>query len=211
MDEGAVSRCHVGRRVECSRAGEQVWEARHQQQRLLSTHAAAERIHAVPIDVEPAQRVLGDLRHAGEVANLPRVTPGVEGQVASLTLGIDDGEAADRRQPAPAPNVLLRAHPAPMGRDDERDRRMEDRAVPRRKNQKGVPHPSVMGAVGDRDHSHLRRGDRRTRGDCHAEDGDERRRQRRKDLGRAHRAQNVGRTASHFSPRNERLTERQRC
>jgi hypothetical protein len=112
VHERAVPRGHVRRRVERRRARKQVRETRGEEQRLLPTHAPAERIDAMPIDVEPGQGVFDDLRHARKVADLAGVAPGEKRQRAPLSLRVHDGEPAGRRQTAPAPNVQLRAHAA---------------------------------------------------------------------------------------------------
>ncbi len=96
--------------------------ARDEKERLLSAHAAAEGVQATPVDMEPGQRVLRDLRHARQIADLARIAPRVERQRASLSFRIDHREAADGGEPTPAADVLLRADAAAVRRDHERDR-----------------------------------------------------------------------------------------
>src|SRR5947208_2058521 len=56
-----------------------------QEQRLLAAHAAAERIDATLVDVQPRQRQVRDHRHPGEVLDLAGGPPRVP-VIAHLTL-----------------------------------------------------------------------------------------------------------------------------
>jgi hypothetical protein len=60
----------VGHGRERRRTGQQVRMARQQQQRLLTAHAAAERIDPGAVDPEPRQRRAQDLGHAREIGDL---------------------------------------------------------------------------------------------------------------------------------------------
>ena len=73
--EGPIASRHVRRRIEGSRAGEQPRKSGEQEERLLTTHAAAEREHPMTIDLQPGNGMLRDRPHSREVANLSRVTP----------------------------------------------------------------------------------------------------------------------------------------
>ena len=93
-----------------------------EQQGLLAAHARAERIDALRFDSQPRNGPANDLRHPGEVLDLPGVTPGKASESAALPLRVHDRERAERRQVAPASDVLLGRDAASMRRDDERQR-----------------------------------------------------------------------------------------
>ena len=120
--ESPVARGHVRRRIERGGAGQQVWEPRNEQKSLLASHAAADRVDATGIDSQPRDRAPEDVRHSCEVPDLSGVAPGEEGQRPALPFGIDDCERAERGKVVPTPCVRPRSDPAPMWRDDERDR-----------------------------------------------------------------------------------------
>ena len=87
-----------------------------EQQRLLAAHRAAHRVHAMEVDVQPRQRVVEDLRHAGEVVDLALRAPGeAAAQVCALAVGVDDCEAADRREVAQSFAFVLPQPPRPCG------------------------------------------------------------------------------------------------
>ncbi|HEY2937181.1 MAG TPA: hypothetical protein VGJ25_11320 [Gaiellaceae bacterium] len=65
--EVAVAEREVRVGVECDRAGKLARVARHEQQRLLAAHAAADRVDPVPREAEPRQRAAHDRRHPREV------------------------------------------------------------------------------------------------------------------------------------------------
>jgi len=75
VDKRPIPRRHVRRSIERRGACEQVRMARDEKERLLSAHAAAEGVQATPVDMEPGQRVLRDLRHARQIADLARIAP----------------------------------------------------------------------------------------------------------------------------------------
>src|SRR4029077_12052822 len=54
--EVAVTRGHVGDRIECCGAGEELGMAGNQQQRLLAAHARSERVDPERLDPQPRNR-----------------------------------------------------------------------------------------------------------------------------------------------------------
>ena len=115
--EVAVAAAHVGRRIERGGAREQVRMQRHQQERLLAAHRAAERVDPAPIDVDAVR--LGDRRHPREVGDLAGRAPREPVQAATLTGRVDHREVALTGQVPPEEGVLLGPHPTPVRRDDE--------------------------------------------------------------------------------------------
>ena len=89
-----------------------------QQQRLLPTHRAAERVDPTAVDVDAVR--LGDLRHARQVGDLSRIAPGVPVQAAPLAGRVDHGEVALSRQVTPKERVLAGPDATSVRRDDER-------------------------------------------------------------------------------------------
>ena len=82
----------VGDRVECGYSREQVRMAREQEEALLCTHAAADRVDPAPVDVQPGERQVHDLRHPGEVLDLAERAPRLQREHAPLSGRADDGE-----------------------------------------------------------------------------------------------------------------------
>jgi hypothetical protein len=111
---------HVGRRVECRRAREQVRIARDEKQHLLAAHRAADGVDALRVDVDAVPRC--DLRHPREVGDLARRAPRVSAEPTPLARRVDHREAAERRQVAEEARVLSRGQAAAVRRDHERDR-----------------------------------------------------------------------------------------
>src|SRR5439155_26643048 len=72
-----------------------------------------------------------DLRHAREVRDLAGISPGVELEPPPLPLRIDNREPALGRKVSPDRGVPQRLDPAPVRGDDQRQRRMVLRPVPR--------------------------------------------------------------------------------
>ena len=125
-----------------------------QEQRLLASHAASDRVHAARGDPQPRERMLDDRGHSGEVHDLAGVTPRVQLETPALPVGVDDGEAAERRQVPPASRVLLWLDAAAVRRDHEWKRRIVMRAVPARKHDdRAAPQP-VVRDVADRQPAH---------------------------------------------------------
>src|SRR6266566_3637691 len=156
--ESPVTRRHVGRRIEGRRTGQQPRKTCEQEKRLLSAHAAAERVHAMTLDPQPGDGPFRDPRHPRKVANLSGVAPGEESQLTALAFRMDDGEAAARRQVSPPPNVRPRANTSPVRGDDQRYRGMLLRPVPGGQDQIRPPRQSVMSPVVDRQNTHSRSG-----------------------------------------------------
>ncbi len=69
----AVAAREIGHRVQRSCAGQEPWMPRNEQQRLLSTHATAEREDPRSVDPEPRQRSEGEVGHLREVVDLAAV------------------------------------------------------------------------------------------------------------------------------------------
>jgi hypothetical protein len=153
--EEAVPGRQVGRRVEHGRARKEERVTRHEEQRLLAAHAPPDRVDALALDAKPRERVAHDPGHAGEVANLAGIAPGVEREAAALALRVHDGEAADGGVVLPHAHVGPGLHAAPVRRDDERDRRVAPRSVPARKDHERAAQPSVVRGVVDREHANL--------------------------------------------------------
>ena len=122
---------------------------RREQQRLLSAHAAAERVDAVPVQVQPRQRARNDRRHPRQVVDLPRRAPRVVGQEPSFAVGVDDRERALRRERAPEPRVRVPRDAAAVRRDDEWDRGVVRRPVRGGEDEVRVPAMPVVRAVRD--------------------------------------------------------------
>src|SRR5581483_6853125 len=87
--------------------------------------------------------------HPGEIGDLARVTPGVEGEHGTVTRGYDDREASYRRQEEPPARRRLRPRVPSVRTDDERDRRIPARAVPAREEEDGVAPPAVVGDIAE--------------------------------------------------------------
>ena len=110
----------------------------------------AEAVDAVRGDVQPRQRPADDLRHAGEVVDLPGRAPRVVRKQSALPVGAHDREPADRGQLPPEGDVRAAGHPAAVRRDDERQRRrVMVRPVGARQRDVGEPPVAVVRAVGD--------------------------------------------------------------
>jgi hypothetical protein len=139
-------------------------ETAREKKGFLSAHAAAERVDAMAVDVEPRYGALRDLRHPCQVADLSGVSPGEERQLPALALGVDDGEAAAGREVSPPIDVRQSADTTPVRRDDEWDRRMIQWAIPDWQDQVRPSGETVMGRVGDRQDAHSRNRRIRERG-----------------------------------------------
>ena len=131
---------------------------RDEQQRLLPAHRATDRIDAVRIDVHAEP--LHDRGHPGEIGDLARIAPRVLTQPATLAAGVDDGEVALTRQLTPEARVDGRTDPAPMRRDDQRDR---GAVVRGRQQEPPWTPPAVVCAVEEPNRA-CRLGNRRTLG-----------------------------------------------
>ncbi len=149
-DEVAVPTGHVGDRVERGGSREQPRVAGDQEQRLLPAHAGAERVDARAVDRQPRQRAADRPRHAGEILDLTRVSPGEALQAPALSLGADDRERSAGRQVPPAPDVRGGADPTPVRGDDEGQRWVVLGAVPVREHDVRRPPKTVVRAVVDR-------------------------------------------------------------
>ncbi len=145
--------------------------ARHAWSHVRSAH----RVQPAPVDVHPRQLRLDDVGHAREIVDLAAVAPGVQGQQPAVTVRVDNREAADRGQVAPAAGVDLSVDGAAVGRDDQRDCGVVARAVAGGQEQICVAAMPVMRAVGDRDLA-----GRRSRGELVLRVGDRRRLRRKR-------------------------------
>jgi hypothetical protein len=146
-----VSARKVGDRIHRGRAGQDLGVARDEQQRLLAAHAAPEREHASPIDPEPRKRFGDELRHPGEIVDLPLVAVGEVPEAPAHPVGIDDREPAETGEVAPVPRVRTAGAGAAVRRDHERERRaVAGGAVGRGHDDLGRPLGAVVRGVGDR-------------------------------------------------------------
>src|SRR6266511_728562 len=91
--EIVVASIEVRDRVEGDGAGEQPWMLPEQEEGLLAAHAPTERVDPSPVEAEPGQRALGDLRHTREVGDLSAPTPRVKRQASAHAARTDDHEA----------------------------------------------------------------------------------------------------------------------
>ena len=140
--EVPIAAGHVGGSVEGDRAGQEPGMLRKEEQRLLSTHRASDRVDATRVD--PHAEPLDDLRHPCQIVDLPGRAPRILMEPPALAAGIDDREAAFAGQVAPEARVDAGAHPTPVRRDDERNRAA---VVRRRQQQPGWAQPPIVGAV----------------------------------------------------------------
>ena len=93
---------------------------RKEEQRLLSAHRASDRVDATRVD--PHAEPLDDLRHPGQIVDLPGRAPRVLMEPPALPARIHDREAALAGQVSPEARVDAGAHATPVRRDDERNR-----------------------------------------------------------------------------------------
>ena len=106
------------------------WCRASQQECLLAAHAAAQREHLRPVDLEPGQRAAEDLGHACEVVHLPERAPRVAREPAAGALRGDDGERAASGKSTEEAEIGPRADTASVRRDDERHGGVAARPVP---------------------------------------------------------------------------------
>jgi hypothetical protein len=161
--ERRVAFGHVRRRVERRCASQQVRMLGDEEQRLLAAHAPAEGVDSPAVDAQPRKGVLDVLGHPREVVDLGRVSPRVQREAAALAFRADDREATERRQRAPAPDVLHGIAAASVERDDQWDARVVAPAVPARELDVRVAEPTVVRAVPDRPDPNARRRAERSR------------------------------------------------
>jgi hypothetical protein len=146
--ELVVAQREVGDGVEGDRSREEARMLTEQEERLLSTHASADREDALRVDAQPWTGVPDDSRHPREIVDLTPPAPGVERQTPSHSSRTDHRKVSSRRQVAPEPRVRDPAHAAAVGRDDERQRRRGvGRAEARRRDDDCEARHPVVGAV----------------------------------------------------------------
>ena len=92
-----VAEAEVRHGVEGDGSGEQSRMPADEKKRLLSAHAAADRVHALRVDSQPGAGLAEDRRHPREVVDLTPPAPGVERKASSHSAGTDDGERPARR------------------------------------------------------------------------------------------------------------------
>ena len=83
-----------------------------EEQRLLTSHRAADRVDTVPLDIDAVS--LCDRRHPGQVGDLAGGAPGVEPEPPALPGRVDDREVASPRQVAEEAGVLAGRDAAPV-------------------------------------------------------------------------------------------------
>jgi hypothetical protein len=128
--------------IQCGCSGEQCGVARDEQQRLLAAHGAAGCIDPLSIDLHPRERAANQTGQARQVVDVAGRAPRVEAEPSSFLGGIDDRERVSAGKITPVALVDPWIDSATVGRDDERDRWVVVRAVPRGEHQVGRPDSS---------------------------------------------------------------------
>ena len=96
-----VAAGEVGNGIHRHGACEQARMTRDEQQGLLPTHAAAERVDPFPVDPEPRKRAGNDLRHPGKIVDLPGIAVREAPELPAHPVRVHDREAADGGKVAP--------------------------------------------------------------------------------------------------------------